>query len=237
MITTAKRLLGQGLYSPAEAALYARVRVPLLIRWVFGNSKGEAVFRAQFDRDEKTVTFRDLVQTLAVRAVRFDATRVPLGKIREAVHLAESKYDVDQPLLRDHVLLVNAHTKELFIDIPGRHLVQASGVHTNNLAMRPIVEPFLMDMEFDNSGLAYRYRPMRDGIRSVVIDPEVKFGEPYIETCGFGAWTLYDAYATEGSADAAAKSYGVDPDDVRLAVRFVDSLLTAGDVVSGKKPS
>lgn len=236
MIATAKQLLGKGIYTPGEAALYARVRVELLKRWVFGTGDGDAVFRSQVDPAEKTVTFVDLVQTMAVRSVRFDAIGVPLGRIREAVDLAQTRYGIDNPLCRKHVILVNPHTRQLFIELPTLDIVQATGEHKHSKMMRPIVESFLLDLEYDHDGIATAYRPMRDGNRAVIIDPERKFGEPFIEGCGYSVWTLYDSYAAEGSVENAASAYGIGDQDVRLAVRYVDSLLTAGDVSSANKP-
>jgi uncharacterized protein (DUF433 family) len=234
MIATTQKVIGKGIYSPAEAALYARVRTPLLTRWVFGTNDGDSVFPSEFDPEDKTISFRDLVQTLAVRAIRFDETKVPLSRIRDAVKMAQQVYGLDFPLSRKHVILVNPHTRHLYIELPDKRLVQASGDHKKNTVMRPIVESFLMNVDFGEDGLACRYRPMRDGERSIVLDPERRFGEPIVEPCGYSAWTLYDSFVAEGSLSKAAAAYQVDEEDVRLAVSYLDSLLVAGDVESAK---
>jgi hypothetical protein len=61
-----QKFIGSGLYTIAEAALYARVKESLLRRWIFGDGR-RAVFDPQFGSHEKLVSFLDLVQTLAIR--------------------------------------------------------------------------------------------------------------------------------------------------------------------------
>ncbi len=82
---TNRTLPNVGLYTPAEAAHYARVPTALMVRWIHGNKQGDAVVTAELPNDiEKTVTFVDFVQSLAIRAIRLHH-RVPLQKIREAI--------------------------------------------------------------------------------------------------------------------------------------------------------
>ena len=57
-----------------------------------------------------------------------------------------------------------------------------------------------------------------------MMDPQIRFGEPYAEDIGYTARTLFDAYQSEGSVTRAAEVYGVSPKLIELAVEFFDYL-------------
>jgi hypothetical protein len=40
MVMVAKKYLGLGMYTPAEAAMYARVSTQLMSRWIHGSAAG-----------------------------------------------------------------------------------------------------------------------------------------------------------------------------------------------------
>jgi uncharacterized protein (DUF433 family) len=103
MITGVEKLVGVGLYTPAEAALYARVHNSLMNRWLFGDARGNSVIKPQIGviDDEKIITFLDFVQTLAIRAIR-QTRKVPLQKIREAIDQAKRLYRIDYPFAIKH---------------------------------------------------------------------------------------------------------------------------------------
>lgn len=82
-MVAAETLLGVGLYSPSEAAFYARVRPQLLSNWVCGTKTTEPVIERQLlDASKRIVTFLDFIQTLAIRRMRLHS-HVSLQKIRE----------------------------------------------------------------------------------------------------------------------------------------------------------
>ena len=229
--------LGIGIYSPGEAAFYARVSRRIMTRWVFGDASGQPVIERQLrDSSEKVVAFLDFVQTLAVREVR-NRHGIPLQRIRQGVDEARDRYSLEYPLAREHIIY-------LFSDRKGKghgHIVirrlddndpieeqyiQLTGRDRGNLLMRPVVEMFLDDLKFDpTSGLASRYSPMSQGGASIVLDPRRRFGEPIVDPGGYTAETLWDATNIEGGIEAAAEAYGVTIDEVRLANRYFDTLL------------
>ncbi|MEZ6069441.1 MAG: hypothetical protein R3C10_04020 [Pirellulales bacterium] len=99
MIATAKDLIGKGIYSTTEAALYARVRRDTLRRWLFGGSSQKPVISRQVESpaDNKVVTFLDFVQAMAIRAIRVQHD-VPLQTIRKAHDRAVRDYGLEYPL-------------------------------------------------------------------------------------------------------------------------------------------
>lgn len=229
--------LGVGIYSPAEAAFYARVTRPVMTRWVFGDNKGKSVIERQFrDSPEKVVTFLDFVQTLAVREVR-NRHGLSLQRIRQGVDEARKRYGIEYPL-------ACRHTIYLFSDQTGKghgHIVirrpeddggveeqyiQLTGRGKGNLMMLPVVEMFLDDLQFDpGTGLASQFTPMVGENATVVLNPHRRFGEPIIDPGGYTAEALWHATNTEGGIEAAAEAYGVSVGQVILANKYFDMLL------------
>src|SRR5258708_1985764 len=95
------KFVDTGLYSVAEAAIYARVPTALMARWVFGNKSGRGVIDQQVENDEKLVSFLDLIQTLAIREIRLQR-RVSLSKFREAIQFAKKTLKLSFPFARRH---------------------------------------------------------------------------------------------------------------------------------------
>jgi uncharacterized protein (DUF433 family) len=227
------KTLGIGIYSPAEAAFYARVSTRMMSRWVFGDAQGKAVIDREFlDPSEKIVTFLDFIQTLAVREVR-NRHKIPLQRIRAGIEAAREEYKIDYPLACRHTIFLFSDQKgeghgEIVIRLPDEdgQYVQLTGKAKGNRMMQSVVEMFLDDLQFDPvTKLATQYSPMAEGDASVVLDPHIRFGEPVIMPRGYTAEALWHATNTEGGIDAAAEAYGVTVQEVILANKYFDALL------------
>ncbi len=236
MIALGERL-GIGIYTPAEAARYARVSQRIMRRWVFGEGRANPVIERQIrDTSEKVVTFLDFIQTLAVREVR-NRHGVSLQKIRHGVDEARHRYGIDYPLARRHTIYLFGDQKgqghgEIVIRLPDvdgpddERFIQLTGRYQGNLMMPTVIERFLKDLQFDpDSRLASQYSPMAYGDASIVLNPHRRFGEPIVDPGGYTAETLWHATNTEGGIKAAAEAFGVTIDEVKLANDYFDSLL------------
>lgn len=212
--------LGIGLYTPAEAARYARVPTQTLTRWLWGNAAGPAVVRPQLEGDDKIVTFWDLIQMVAIRQLRQDneGRRVPLQHIREVVDMAREDFNLPYPLARDHTIYV--YDKRLLIQIGDQLIGTKKGLDRGQHYEHKIMEPFLTELEFGKDDLAESYEPLTMGEKRVRLAKDRRFGQPVIEPYGILASTLVDAVVAEGSVDAAAAAYEVDPVAVRLAQKW-----------------
>jgi len=72
--------------------------------------------------------------------------------------------------------------------------------------------------------LACKFTPFQSEDGVVTMDPEVRFGEPFIEATGYTAHALFNAYQTEVTLNRAAEIYGVEPRHIQLAIDFFDYL-------------
>ncbi len=219
--------LGVGLYSPAEAAMYARVKTQTLKRWVFGDGQGEAAFTPQITGgEERTVSFLDFIQAMAVRAIRtqFD---IPLPRIRTAVDLVESTLGILYPFARQHktyVIREGSAKGELAIEINNR-VIQISGKLKKQHLIGPIAELYMDKVEFGTDGLACEYTAWKAGPDSIRMNPHLRFGEPIVAGCGYTARALWEAVQNEGSIKDAAEAYGVPEKQIRLACEYFDHLI------------
>lgn len=235
MVTTARDLVGVGIYTPNEAARYARVSTRTMQRWVFGDRQGDAVIQPQLAASEKLVTFLDFVQTLAIRSVRLRQKGFPLQKIRAACDTATDHYSLRFPLAaRDHKIFLfgpldNPNQCEMVIrfgqdEAGDDRLLQISGRKRGNYVMTQIAEPFMMGLEFGDSPFAERYVAWERNGLTIVMDPHKRLGEPYLPSCGYTALALWEAYVSEGGIERAAKVYGVTTEEVQLAYEYYDHL-------------
>jgi uncharacterized protein (DUF433 family) len=235
MISKADNLIGIGLYTAEEAALYARVNKRTMNRWVFGDAAGDSVIDAELGRtEEKIVTFLDFVQTMAIRQVRLREKQFPLQKIRKACELAKKKYGLRYPLAaRDHRIYLfgpeNLKLCEMLISMGkdefGRaEYLQISGKKTGNRILTEIAEPFMKGLQFGQSPFAESFRAWEQNDLTIVMDPHQRFGEPFLPSCGYTALALWEAHISEGSVELAAKAYGVTEEEVMLACSYYDHL-------------
>ncbi|HJT33973.1 MAG TPA: hypothetical protein VJ783_18145 [Pirellulales bacterium] len=238
MISAAGSLLGVGIYSPDEAARYARVTTRTMQRWVFGDSFGEPVIQSQLATEgdsERLVTFVDFVQVLAVRQVRIREKRFPLQKIRKACEVASAHYGLEYPLAaKEHKIYLfgpkdNLAACEMVVlfgqDEAGEDLyLQLTGKKAGNFVLSAVAEPFMSKLRFGESPFAEEYVAWERGDRHIVMNPHKRFGEPFFPSTGYTAQALWEAYVAEGGVENAAKAYGVDADDVELACEYFDYL-------------
>jgi uncharacterized protein (DUF433 family) len=222
-VVSASAYLGVGLYTPAEAARFIRAKPEALSRWVHGDAKGDSVFPAHFVGDtDKTITFIDMIQALAVRAVRTQQRRIPLGRIRDAVTRIINEQQITSPLAHKHWLFAFGDT--IVIKLSQEEIIGVSRGDVGQAMMVPIVEPFLTEISFSETGLAEVWEPLKAGDYSVRLDPKIRFGQPTIHPLGLLADALAQAVSSEGSVEAAAEAFNVPTAAVWLAAKYQDSL-------------
>ncbi len=213
-------LIGMGVYTLQEAALYSQISAHKLSRWMFGTSVHQPVVKSELYQ-QRLLSFLDLIQAMAIDRAR-DAG-VTLPKIREAIRVAEEKHGLTFPLAREHKLWL--WDGDLHIRFPDQSLEQLTGRQRGQRGMTPIVEPFMQDLHFDTEGLAKLFTPYKKYGKQIVLDPKVQFGQPVVAGTGYRADVLANACETEKSKKLVAEAFGVTINDVRVAVAYITSLL------------
>jgi uncharacterized protein (DUF433 family) len=224
-------LLGKGLYTPPEAAFYARIRTQTFNRWLYGNKSGDRVITPERGEGAKAVSFLDFVQSLTIRSITNFASenRVPLQKLREAVEEARQRYGVEHPLAMQHKTFVFGN--QIVIKAYEDDYRVLTGHSKGNKLITPVVELHMRKLTFNSQGLAESYCAWGDGDTKIVMDPHVRFGEPMFPGLGYTARTLWEAVPIEGGIEAVAEIYGVPSDAVMASCDYFDHLQgsAAGD--------
>ena len=218
-ISNIKEMLGTGIYSVSEAALYARISTGMMARWLFGNSKGKAVLESQYQSSEKVVSFLDLVQTLAIREIR-QQHRINLKKIREAIKEAKEKHGMQYPFAMQHY--THLLGERIVINPPGSGLIEASGKHRGQ-RLFAFVELYLKNLSFDPNGVANAYTIFKHDNISIEMKPGIRFGEPLLPS-GYTARVIRESISAEGGIEEAARAYGIPPSEAEASYLLFDHL-------------
>lgn len=204
-------ILKNGLYTVSEAATYARLHYSTLHRWMEINE-----FKIM--NGEKFITFLDFVQALAIREIRRQHN-ISLQKIREALNRAKDEYEITHPFAMNHATFLLG--KDIHIKLKDESdLTQLTGKQSGQMVMRPIIEVYLHDLTFGESGLAIEYKPYN----GILMNPLINFGEPILENAKLPAFDLWEAVQTEGSFEGAAEAYGISKEEVIIASKYIETL-------------
>ena len=208
-----KTMLGSGIYTVSEAALYARVSSRMMSRWLFGSGNNRPVVQPQFIAQDKLVSFLDLVQTLAIRELRMQC-RLALPKFRQAIEVARDKFGLQYPFaMKNYTFLWE---DKIVIQPAEKQFVEASGKHMGNRLL-PFIEKYLDDLSFDEAdGLATAYRPFKFAGVSIEMRPSIRFGEPLLPS-GYTARTIWESIRVEGGIRATAEAFGIPEVEVDAA--------------------
>ena len=220
----AKDIFTEGIYTIDQAAHLARLSPRSLRRWFDAESgKEPALHRRIPQNDAEVLGFVDLVQALAVRAIR-NTGKLSLQKIRQTIIAAEN-LGIKFPFARKHQTFLFAD--DVVIRLPDERLIQVTGKYKSQQLMKPVVELYLDDLSFDAiTGLAKEYIPLRDvgDERRIVINPKIQYGAPVVMPGGHTVNALVNAVDGEGSIEAAADIFEVPVAEVKFALRYEDVL-------------
>jgi uncharacterized protein (DUF433 family) len=246
-----KSILGIGIYSPREAARYARASTARFRRWIYGTKRSDSVIDPDIPRDgsRERVTFLDFAQALSVQDIRLNVG-VPLQRIREAYEKARKDFDLEHPFavkngififgnLNDpsHCVLGIYPRAEQSIDpdFLGQKAVQLTGKKKGNLLIFEVVQEFSRRLAYSTKGLADEFLAFeRFGYR-ILMQPDCRFGKPYIDGLVYEAETLADAAKHEGGVDKASELYEVPKNAVKAALAYMHELETKPQRISPKK--
>jgi uncharacterized protein (DUF433 family) len=223
-------LLGTGMYPLARAARLVGADLRTVRRWLKGYSwkygDGRRVsgplWGLQYANDEelageKVLGFRDLLELRSV--AKFIEQGVSLMVIRATIDVARS-YLGDYPL---HSRRFVTDGSKIFLEAVERagedpRLLDVRG---RQFAIDAVIRPSLIEgIEYDKQAQALRWYPVPKK-RTIVLDPQVQFGEPIVANAGVPTDTLCDAYFAEGKdAGRVARLYRVTPQAVQAAVAF-----------------
>ena len=223
-------LLNTGLYSVPEAARLTRVSAGRIRRWLRGYDfksgpsvrHSDAVWQGELTPiDNKlALSFRDILELRFVDA--FIRAGVSWLTMRKAHSKAQSKLKTTHPFCSNHI----------FTD--GRSILLRQGeedcdqalidLATDQAEFLRIVESFQKELEFSGSDVIWW--PLGKQ-RQIVVDPRRNFGQPTVARSGVPSGILARSVKANASVELVAKWYEVQPDEIRDAVEYEESLAKA----------
>jgi uncharacterized protein (DUF433 family) len=215
-----------GLYSIPEAARYAKMHQNSLRNWFAAGKDRLPLRESEIDSAGfKAITFLDLIEAVAIRSFRKDYN-ISFQKIREALKTAHDQYGIEHPFAhKEHKTVVVGTDLHIFLPEDANNPVQITGKMIGQKSMKPCIEAYMKDLEFDLGGLAKLYTAFRFKTQEVVLNPKFHFGEPIVRENGYTAQTLYRAAVAEGTLEKAAEIYEVSVESVDAAYRYCNNEL------------
>jgi uncharacterized protein (DUF433 family) len=220
-IALPSRLVGVGLYTPAEASLYTGIPATDIRRWLFGYTahgvQHPGLWNSELaNLDECVLGFHDLLEIRFVHAFRQHG--VSLQAIRSASQQAKDLFDQAYPFTCKRfqtdgrsifATVLNETGDEALLDLVKRQY-----------AFEQVIKPSLYEgIDYTGSGAAQRWYPVKR--KAIVLDPSRNFGKPVLASTGIDTAAIFSAYQAEGnSAKRVALLYEIPTAAVEAAVNF-----------------
>lgn len=220
-----EKLIGVGLYTPAEAGRLLNVRAAKITRWLRGHRIGEREYKPlwtpQVDLGDGRIYlgFRDLMEArIADKFIR--SYGVSPQRVRAAIQLAREVLGEDRPLSTDRF---RTDGRDIFFRViemgeDGEERERLLNLFRRQYEFKQIIEPLLRTVDFDKRGTPFQWWPLgRRG--NIVLDPTRAFGQPIDAVTSVPTAVLAAAGRHEG-IQRAARAYDVPPASVRRAIEF-----------------
>jgi hypothetical protein len=219
------RLVGIGLYTPAEAERLLHVPAQKISRWLRGhqiknNRAYPPLWTPEVDLGDGKVFlgFRDLMEVrVAAAFIRYG---ISSQRIRAAIREAALVTQQDHPLSTNRF---RTDGREIFLhvierDEEGIERERLLNLFKKQYEFKGIIEPILKTVDFNDAGAPSAWWPV--GRRSqVLIDPQRAFGAPIDAVSSVPTAVLANAGRALGIREAS-RVYDVPESSVRHAIDF-----------------
>lgn len=214
-------ILGQGVYTPREAARLVGTNAQQVLRWTRGSGPNEPLWQAYYqfiDDDITEISFLDLIEVRVVAAMRHAG--IPLQQIRFAISFAQEKFNLERPLASQSFKTDGTEILMEAIEKDGE-FVSLSRKRPGQKVFKEIVSQSLNDLEYDGDIVA-RWRPK--GHPRVIIDPVRSFGDPLLDEFGISTSMIYNEFTEFSDEKYLASIYEIPISFIRASLQFEASL-------------
>ena len=215
------QILGQGVYTPREAARLVGANAQQVLRWTRGSGPTDPFLRAYYqflDEDVTEISFLDLIEVRVVSAMR--RAGISLQSIKFAISFAQDRLGLERPLISKSFKSDGTEILMDAIENDGE-LVSLSRKRPGQKVFREIVSQSLNDLEYDGDNVV-RWRPQR--FSAVVIDPTRHFGDPILDEFGVSTSVLAEEFEIFSDEKYLSKIYDIPIKKIRVALGFEKSL-------------
>ncbi len=214
-------ILGQGVYTPREAARLVGTNVQQVLRWTRGSGPHLPLWNAHYqflDDDITEISFLDLIEVRVVAAMR--NANISLQSIRFAISFAQDKFGIERPLASQSFKTDGSEILMEAIENDGEY-VSLSKKRPGQKVFKDIISQSLNDLEYEGEVVA-RWRP-RNHV-DVVLDPTRHFGDPILDEFGISTGTIYKEFGEFNDTNYLSKIYEIPEKLIRKCIKFERSL-------------
>jgi uncharacterized protein (DUF433 family) len=219
---TSSRLIGLGIYTPAEAALYTGIAAKDIRRWMFGYTSDGITHPGLWTpelafSEENLLGFHDLLEVRFVHAFRKHG--VSLQAIRLASKQASEIFDQQYPFTCKRFQTDGRSIFATVFDETGDEAIL--DLVKRQYAFRQVIGPSLYEgIDYAGEGSAQRWYPVKRS-KTIVLDPNRNFGKPVLTATGIDTAAIYQAYLSEDeNLQRVAALYEIKPSAVQAAVAY-----------------
>lgn len=223
-------LLNAGLYTVSEAARLSRISAGKIRRWIKGYDfkrgsslrHSPAVVAGDIEplENKLALSFRDLLEIRFVDA--FLRAGVSWKTMRRAHAKAQQELKTRHPFCSKRVATDGKNILLRQAKEDGDEVLL--NLMTEQREFSKLVQNFLRELEFLGDDIVWW--PLGKE-RQIVVDPRRNFGQPTVAKSGVPVATLARSVKANDSIAIVARWYEVQPEEVRDAVAFEDSLALA----------
>ena len=216
------------LYTVAEAARYLEIPVSTVRSWISGRrfptseglKESPPVIRLPEPEGGNRLSLSNLVELYVLRTLRTQHA-VRLQDIRKALDYAERELGIERLLIHPELKTTGG---DLFLEYYGQ-LISLN--RSGQLALKEVLKEALERVVWENDHPVRLFLPvpMREGHKSVFIDPRVRYGRPSVG----GVETRVIAARVDAGEDpqALAEDYDLPPEAILDALVFESALARA----------
>lgn len=220
MIFENKPKLGLGIYTPAEIAQILRLPYYKVNRWIDKYWDGE--LGHEFEKryswktgNSKAVSFHTLVEFYVM--MQFADAGVKTRKVLKAHKELSQSFNTNFPFALKEVLDgINTDGKRIFFSVNDT-TITFDGTKQLNLGF---IKVFFKKLDFDANNLASKLWPLGKD-KSVLIDPERKFGHPVLEKKNVYPETIYGHFKAGDPIEYISYVYELTEKEVQDAIEFI----------------
>lgn len=213
--------IGLGVYTPSEIAQILRIPSSKVNRWIdqYWDGKLGKQFEEKYSwktADSKAVSFHTLVEFYVM--MLFSDAGVKPHQVLKAHNELSEIYDTAFPFATKQALdSIRTDGKTIYF-IQNKDSITLDGTKQFNLSF---VKVFFKNLDFDSDQLASRFWPMGKE-KSILVDPERKFGHPIIEDRNIFPETLSNHFKAGDPIEYISLVYDLSEQQVMDAIQFCD---------------
>jgi len=216
-------ILGRGIYSVPEAALYTGLKTATVRRWVFGYRQYDGIIEPdvpQMGRG-KALSFLTLMELYLM--CRFLNSGLRPEKFRVAIGEVAKLHGLSHPFAFEHLdQYIREDGGDFYYRVGEDIWQKLTGRNKGNSTWDLVVQPYLREVEFQDE-YARRWYPAA-AKRLIVLDPAIQFGEPVIAGTRLLVAILAEQLKAGDSPSLLMEGYGISSEQLEAAREFESHL-------------